>query len=173
MDMAVKDTDTPEAFKGLLAIDQDELDAALEQHAEIYHHVSEATAHAIARRDAAKLDFEEAEARAYEALRDDTARKAEKAKKREHVTETLFKHKLRLDPALQKLARRVLHLNAKVEEWVALKDSFYQRSFMLRELTGWVIAHRYDVANEHRVVRDRAELIRQRVGAERRKKRGD
>jgi hypothetical protein len=165
MDMPVKKTEDPEELRAELAIDRDDLDHALETHAELYYHVSKATANAIAQRDEAKLDYEEAEAVAYEALR------AKALGTKEHTTETLFKQKLRLDPGLRQLQRRILHLNTKVESWAALKDSFYQRSFMLRELVGWVIAHRYDLAQEHRSTRDRAELIRQRTAEGRRQKR--
>jgi hypothetical protein len=163
-------------FKAYLEIDPDALDEALQTHAELYYHVSEATAMAIAERDEAKFDLDEAAAKRIEKLREEYANN----KSKQHVTETMYKNKVLLDPEMRKLQRQVLKLNARVESWMALKDSFYQRSFMLRELTGWVIAHRYDVVNDRGVARDRADLsrskadsIRQRLGAGRRAKRSN
>jgi hypothetical protein len=83
----------------------------------------------------------------------------------------MFKQMLRRDKLLRKRARHVLALNRKVDAWNALKDGFYQRSFMLRELVGWVISHRSDLSMERGHVRDRADLIRERVGAARRSRR--
>lgn len=117
-----------ERFRKDLVIDQDDLDQCLVQQPELYWHVAEAHSKATAERDASKLDLEVAEAEEAQKIRDRAAQMEEK------VTEGSIKEQLALSPRLQKLRKLQVEQKAAVDAWLALKESFSQRSFMLREL---------------------------------------
>lgn len=152
-------------FRQSLHIDSDDIDGALERHAELYNDVCEQHAEAVARRDAVKLEYERAEARA-----DREIRREAKAKK-EKLFENQVTRQLKLDPHLMELEDELLKLRNEVNTLEARKTSFQQRSYMLRELVQWKIAHMRDLGLEHGLGQQRKEDTISRVGEARHRRR--
>ena len=123
-----------------LRIDRDELDISLEEQPELYYHVAQAHAHAVAEADAARLDRDEVVAKLDARIRKTFEAKGEK------FTETKLSQELSLLPEAQEARRARVRAGEKVNDWQALKDAYHQRSFMLRELVALYIAQRHDAA---------------------------
>jgi len=117
-----------EQFRALLAIDRDALDSCLVEQAELFFHVADAHARAVAVRDGAKLDIEQAEAAA------DVRLRAQAAAREEKLTEPAIMHKLRLDPKLVEMRNKLLECQQAVGQWAALKEAYLQRNYMLKEI---------------------------------------
>lgn len=161
-----------ERFKGNLAIDKDDLDTCLMEQPESYYHVSEAYVNAVALRDATKLELEEVTAKEDQAIRASALATERK------LTETAVQNELRTLPSIMALNRKLLDQRAAADNWQALKESFQQRSFMLRELVALYIAQRHDHAMEGgagqaraNLTADLAETNRRATGEMRREKR--
>lgn len=123
-------------FREGLVIDKDDLDECLIQQPELYYHVAEAHSLATAERDAIKLDLEIWEAEEGQKIRDRAAIDEEK------LTEGGLKEQLLLIPRIQQLRRKKLEQEGEISNWLALKEAFQQRSFMLRELVP-IVLQRY------------------------------
>jgi hypothetical protein len=134
-----------ERFRKHLAIDKDELDACLIEQPEIFDHVADAHSLAIADRDATKLDLDEAEAEEGSKIRDRAAQMEEK------LTEASVREQLILSSRLRILRRQHLEKKAIVDRWAALKESFHQRNYMLRELAPMQTARMFSSGNAVRV----------------------
>lgn len=115
-------------YREQLAIDEADLDRCLIEQPELYFHVADNHARAVAVRDAAKLDLEEAEADLDEQLR----RQAEKAEER--VTEAQLRQRVAASPKIKQLKREHLAARSEVSSWSALQDAFSMRSDLLRKL---------------------------------------
>lgn len=158
-------SETIDHWRQYLTIDKLDLDSCLVEQPETYWHVSHAVANAIAVRDAAKLDLEEIQAEEDKKLRDAASRSEEK------ITEAALQQKLRLVKRVQDAQRKFLDTRKEADEWLALKEAFSQRSFMLRELVAITIAQRHDHAMEGGSGQSRAKLAdsnRQEAGRLRR-----
>jgi len=162
---------SPDDFLPSLAIDRGDLDGCLTEQPETYYHVSQEFASAVAERDQTKLELEELQASLGQELRAIALREEEK------LTETGLQQKLTAHPKIQDLQRVLLQKRKDADRWQALKESFSQRSFMLRELVALFIAQRHDLAIESgagqaRTVRELSESTRKEAGRLRRIKRG-
>ena len=129
-------------FRTRLRIDRNDLDGCLMEQPELYYHVAEAHALAVAARDRCKLDYEAAVAK-----HDDLVR-SKAVEEGERMTDTRTAHRVSLVSEVQTLHRKWLVGRSRVEELLALKEAFQQRSFMLRELVAWVVSHQYDLSLE-------------------------
>lgn len=147
--------ETLERYKQYLAIDKDALDDCLIEQPEVFHHVAHALVLASSERDAAKLAFEELQAKLDQELRAKAVRTGEK------TTESAIQNQLRTLPAVQEAQRFYLDSRQAADEWLALKEAFSQRSFMLRELVALYIAQRHDHAMEGGAGQARAALSEQ------------
>lgn len=116
-----------ERYRSGLAIDQDDLGDGLVRQPELYEHVGQGLAMAVAERDAAKLDLEIAQAAVAQQIREDAAKLKEK------MTEGSVGELTLLDADVQKAHRRLNDCKRQVDSWAALKESYQQRSYMLRE----------------------------------------
>lgn len=123
-----------------LRIDRDDLDTALEEQPELYYHVAQAHATAVAEADAAKLDRDEVLAELDGKIRVAVEARGEK------ITENKIFQELQLLPLAQEARRARIKAGEVVNDWQALKDAYHQRSFMLRELVALYIAQRHDSA---------------------------
>jgi hypothetical protein len=135
-----------------LSIDKDDLDTSLIEQPDLYYHVAECFSEAVADRDSAKLDLEQALAGLDEQLRQEAAAREEK------VTEVLIQRRLATHPRIQELERSSLRLRAEVDKWQALKEAYQQRSFMLRELVQMLISRLSNVGLERGVNSSRGSL---------------
>lgn len=134
-----------------LAIDREGLSDCLIEQPQLYYDVTNLYVQAVSQRDAAKLDLEEATARADKAVR----RAAEVAETK--ITEALIKQELALDKNLRSLHTEILELTEQVGQLGALRDAFSQRSFMLRELVALYVSERHDIARADGAGQSRAD----------------
>ena len=133
----------PTSLQGLraqLAIDRDNLDKSLEEQPELYYHVAQAHAHAIAEADETKLDRDQGLAKFDREIREALDDEGER------ITENLISQRMHVMPEARELRLARYKALEKVADWQALKDAYHQRSFMLRELVGMYIASRHDAA---------------------------
>lgn len=154
MERATKKSSQPSLndLKGQLQIDTDDLDGSLVEQPDLYYHVAEQFALAVANRDTSKLELEEAQAELDEqyrkkALEDDVK-----------ITEAALSKKLIATPRIQELERALLATRAEADKWQALKEAFQQRSFMLRELVSIRISNLNNLSLERGVNRSHADL---------------
>lgn len=143
---------TVEQLKSSLAIDEDALDDCLMEQPDLYYHVAEGFAMAVARRDQAKLQLEETTAELDGQYRQQALAAEEK------LTEAALTRKLTATPRLQILERGLLDLKAEADRWQALKEAFQQRSFMLRELVQMMVSRLGNLSLERSVDHARGEL---------------
>lgn len=127
-DAPFEDFTPRDKYRKELRIDRDDLDGAVIAQSELYYHVAEAHVMAAARRDAVKLDLEEAQAGADKRIR------MEAAKTESKITEAALREAVRLDPLVITLERKLVDARTEADLWNALRDAFQQRSKMLPEL---------------------------------------
>lgn len=125
-----------------LSIDKDDLDSALIEQPDLYYHVADAFVTAVAERDAAKLNMEQAIAELDKQFREAAAAAEEK------VTETSLQRKIATTPRIQTLEKDLLRYRVDADRWQALKEAFQQRSFMLRELVSMYVRRLGDLTIE-------------------------
>lgn len=150
-------------YASYLRIDRDNLDDEVSRHAEYYEKVAEIHVLAIAAHDALSQDLDEAIVREDPKVRE---RLAEEGKKT--PTETAVKNAIKDSPKIQKLAREVLSAKLRVDRAAVLKESFGQRSYMLKELVGLYISRRLSTGahtaredlQDYAAKRSRAEITR-------------
>lgn len=147
-----KPTVSREDLRDQLSIDKDDLDSSLVQQPDLYYHVAECFSEAVANRDSAKLDLDQAMAGLDEQLRQEAAAREEK------ITETLLQRRITTNPRIQEIERNFLRLRAEVDKWQALKEAYQQRSFMLRELVQMLIARLSNVGLERGASSSRGSL---------------
>lgn len=121
-----------------LAINRDDLQSCLIDQPGAFYRVAAAYTRAAAQRDAAKLDLEDGSAK----LALDIRVAAVKAE--EKMTEAQLQQKLQIAPKIQELNRGFLKAKTEADDWLALKEAFHQRSFMLRELVSLYVTERSD-----------------------------
>lgn len=121
-------------LKTFLQINVDDLDSALQEQPQLFYDVAEACTNANAARDGVKLDLDELMAKQDGELRAKVAAGDGK------MTEAALAQRLREVPEVKELTRDLLDLKAEAERWLALKEAFQQRSFMLRELVSRQVA---------------------------------
>lgn len=112
-----------------LKIDENALDDAHLQHADAFYRVSKQLAQLTSQRDAAKQAVEDVEAQTEMDVRETAAKRSDK------VTAGEVAAMVRVDDAVMKARQRFLTLSGSVNEHMALKEAFQQRSYMLSGLT--------------------------------------
>lgn len=133
--------DTIEELRLHLKIDKHKLDDALETQAEIFHKISEHTALAIAEKDASKYDLDNLISATYLNIRKEAISKSRK------ITEVLLQNELEQVKEVQEAKEVYLEAKANTDEWLAFKESFSQRGYMLRDLaTLWVAGYYAETA---------------------------
>ncbi len=120
-----------------LAIDEQQLDRALSQQAQLYYEVTRETALACSRRDDLKAQLS-----AVYATLDAGIRAASSDK----ITEGKVKNTVEIDATYQAAQASYLEAKLEAELWSGLRESWHQRSYMLREMatlvvSGYVMSH--------------------------------
>jgi hypothetical protein len=137
-----------------LLIDEHDLDTALVRQPDLFYRVSKQLVSLISRRDAAKQDLAEEEARCDGQFRKDAVTENEK------VTEAEVKALIKLDREVKKKTQLVNDLVRQVGEFTALKDAFGHRSDALKGLVKLFCANYYETssagedASAHRQLKD-------------------
>ena len=122
------DFSTVEEYRDCLAIDRDNLEGCLVEHAQMFFSISLKAVEAGSERDAAKLNVEQLQAELDGTTREELARNDGK------VTETMVSNSIKSEPKMQKAQNKLQSAKVKAEQWAALKEAFYQRGYMMREL---------------------------------------
>lgn len=148
-----------------LRIDEDDIDHCLVAQPEYYYMAAEAVALATSRRDTLKLQRDETIAELDQAIR----RKALEDDRK--ITEGQISNELKTLPKVKEINRQYVEACKVVDEAVAMKESYHQRSYMLRELNASANAKLYNLglergagggAGRRMVERGRAEIERKR-----------
>jgi hypothetical protein len=126
--MAETSEDIFAQLKDGLNIDIDNLDFALIKQPNQYFHVAQQHALAISRRD--KLDHE------MDVLKASLDReiRLEAIKTGEKITESQIKAAIERDKEHRALMFEYLYAKREADQWLALKDSYQQRSYILKDL---------------------------------------
>ena len=132
-----------ERLRESLVIDNDAIGDCLIEQPQFYNDVASGHAESVARRDALKLEAEEAQAEVDRRIRAEASARGDK------ITEAAIQQQIRLDAAVADLARRGLAAREESDRWAALKEAYQQRSFMLRELVALRVSERGDIARAH------------------------
>jgi hypothetical protein len=111
-------------FKKYLAIDKQALDDEVMQQPALFFEVSEAYAQAVAERDALKEELNAIDAKVFVYQRGGDPK----------ATDTAIKSRVAVDPKHQKAFTEWLEAKEHADRLAALKDSFFQRSEMLKTL---------------------------------------
>jgi hypothetical protein len=143
---------TLDNLRDALTIDPDDLDTCLTQQPDLFYHAADQQAQATSRRDEIKLNLDEATAEIDGRLRKQAVEHDEK------ITEALLQQRLRIQPRIKELMREFLEARVLADRWQALKESYSQRSFMLRELVQRQIAQLHHLSLERGVASSKAAL---------------
>lgn len=125
---------TIEELKSYLRIDKHNLDKAIEEQAEMFYFVAEGSALAGSVRDQIKYELDTLISDTYLTTRLVAAEQGRK------ITETLLEQEVAQDKEVQKMKEKYLDVKAEAETWLALKESFAQRGYMLRELASLYVS---------------------------------
>lgn len=126
-----------EYFQSKLKIDKHSLDQALEEQAEIYYQISEEHALAISHRDEAYENIKLVDAELNSSLRREFEEEGKK------VTESVVSSAVLQHNDHSSAVNNHLTCKLYADQLAALKDSFHQRSYMLRELVELYISGYY------------------------------
>lgn len=123
-----------EELQEALKIDQAALDEMILYQAVLYEEVSSRLAYVTSMRDAAKQTLQLVEAKTYRLLRKSLT-------SNQKITEKELEYRVRSSSSVIEATQEYLDLGHKVGKWTALKESFQQRSYMIRELAQLQLSH--------------------------------
>lgn len=121
-----------EELEDSLKIDRNALDEELIQHSQLFHTVSESAVLAAAERDQAKEELDSVYASEDKEVRLNWEEVSDGLKMTETTVANAAKSSTAYKEALETYQEKRLH----AAQWLALKDAFHQRGYMLRELCG-------------------------------------
>lgn len=154
-----------EELREALKIDKHSLDDELMYQASLYGRVAEEHAYAVSRRDAANDECKRTDAEL-----DLEIRRGFEAEERKY-TESLIHSTVQADPRHTEARTRYLNANRDVDLLEALRDSFRQRGFMLRDMVELYVREYYNRQEHHTDVetadRMRADKNRTKVAEKR------
>lgn len=142
---------TDELQRGLI-IDENKLEEACRDQPDKFWHVAKALALAVSRRDAAQDALKDEEADT------DIEYRATAAKAGEKTTEAEIKNAVRQSKSVRALREQLAEFDRQVNLLEALKESWSQRSYALKELVQLHISSYYgdvDQQNSERILRHR------------------
>jgi len=120
--------DDLEFFQSKLLVDQNELDRELVEQPTLFHRICDRHVQAVSRRDHCKETLKQKDAESALSIRRELQAKGEK------TTEKMIESYLEKGQIHTELVDQLLQLSFDVGRWVALKDAFLQRAFVLRDL---------------------------------------
>lgn len=130
-----------------MLIDKDGLDDCLIAQPDLFYRVSKQLVHLVSKRDAAKHYLEVTEAEVDETIRAharDTERKrADKGEKEKKVTEGEIRAQISMHEDVVTAHQSLADLTRRAAAWLALKEAYQQRSYVLKDLTALHIANYY------------------------------
>ena len=147
-----------EEFRRHLLIDKDDLDTEFVQHPSLYFRISEASVLASSRRDEAAEKLKLVDAELDGDVRDDLEKAGQK------VTEAQVKASILMHKRHQEAAQQLSDLTFEASRLQALKESFAQRGYALRELAS-LFASEYWTKSSARAPVTRADSVAEAVQA--------
>lgn len=120
-----------------LQIDKFSLDEMLVRQPELFFQVSEKFAISLSKRDQAKSNIAEIEAKTELDIR------AHYIKSGEKITEATVKSVMRIDEDVVNAHNEYIKLKEDAAKWESLKDSFSQRSYILRDIAQLFLSNYY------------------------------
>lgn len=157
---------TIDEYRNKLEIDPTDLESCLVEQAKLFYFVAEGQAQANAKRDSLKLDIDELHAKLDQDFRNDAVKREIK------TTETGIANAIKDDPDYRDLQRQFINAKGEADEWGALKEAFYQRGYMLRELVALQLRQHSMENDVARAERD-ATSLRHARGEENARKAGE
>jgi len=155
-------TPTRADLESHLVIDEDNIDESLVDQPGYFDQVAKAHAASNANYEERKLELKELLAE----LDGDIRRRAIEAE--EKLTEKQLENRITGLPRVKDKSREVLAAKRVADDWATLKESFQQRSYMLRELNTSQIARLHNLGVERGATDARTRIgDRNRVAAER------
>lgn len=117
-----------------LAIDENALEESCQTHSDLFYRTAKQLAILTSRRDEAKKIKEEVEAEVDAEIRDDANNAGEK------ITEKEIDSEKRLNKRVKEATSNLLELNGQVGIMSALKESYLQRSYMLKSMVEMTVS---------------------------------
>jgi hypothetical protein len=111
-----------------IKVDETNISAELISHPHDFYHVARGAADAVSLRDMAKFHVETYESTLYLVLRKELLERGEK------FTEAFLEHKIHDNDPRIKLVEKYLTAKHLADRWLALKESFVQKGYMLKEI---------------------------------------
>lgn len=142
-----------EELRSKLMIDEDNLDRDLVEHAEYFQKAGEAVVEASALVATLKLELDELTATLDRDIRANAVREETK------LTETGLSNMIKTTPLYQNLVRRGLDARKALDDCTLLKESFQQRSYLLREINQRQVARMYTMSTERGNVNSRRNAL--------------
>lgn len=156
---------TIEQLKALLAINKNELDTEISNQPSLFYEVAEACVSAMAERDARKEELATVDAEL------DGKARVTLSQREERVTEAMVKNAVQSHKDHEQAFEAYMEAKTKSDLFSAMKDSFGQRGYMLRDMVQLYVASYFEQpsvrgdANADRAVYD---VQRERLGQARR-----
>ncbi len=135
------DSELLQEFRTHLLIDQHNLDQELVQQPSLYNKVAQAFAQAESRRDHLSEKLKIVDARLYTDWKDKLEEEAGDGKR---VTDTAVANVIQQDPIHEKARNKYLATKEEAAILLAMKEAFYQRSYMLRDLASLFTTQYYE-----------------------------
>jgi hypothetical protein len=141
-----------EELREALIIDDDDLDKCLVEQPSLFYSAAEASSLADSKRDTVKLELKELKAQ----LDQDIRRKA--IEDEEKLSETQLTNRIITLPVVKALERKLLALSKEAADCSALKESYEQRSYALKDLNARQNAQMMNLGLERGSVGTRREV---------------
>lgn len=136
--MARKDSQSLlEELRNAIVVDRDALDEVLVRQPVLYHKASEQYAAAISTRDLAKDELKKLHAELYSEIK---AANLEDGKK---LTEAALQAEIEVDDSFMEASAGYIDCCKQSDMWLAAKDAFAQRAYILKDLVALWIAGYY------------------------------
>jgi hypothetical protein len=151
-----------------LRIDEDDLDRCLVDQPGLFFQVAEALAYANSRRDGLALQLKELKAEIDQDIRETAERHKQKTR------EEGIKNQIMLAPEVRKMERAYLDACTYADKVQAMKESYQQRSYALKDLVAKQLGELYSLGVERGSVSARnrvADRIEERLAAQRQEQR--
>lgn len=153
-----------EEFRKRLRIDKHGLDDCIEEQPVVFDRVAQQTATTIALRDAKKLELEKTYARISMGYRREFSKQGKK------ITEEFLRQTVLTDEEYDSVQQDYLTYKDEADQWIALKEAFQQRGYMLRDLANLYVAGYFsDITVRGQVPEETSTSLRRKQLSERRR----
>jgi hypothetical protein len=158
---------TIEELEAHLAIDQNALEDSVRLQPDLFYEVAKQLTLSISRRDAAKRQLKDIEAKVYLDIRSSSSNREQR------ITEKEIESEVRLDGEVKDAETELAKLELEVGQLFALKDSFSQRGAALGDLVKLYLSNYYGISTDRagNLLRTgEAEVARERLNDTRRRR---